>query len=117
MKTVTILAATLVGLTPLPLSHSFQTLSAHPNTLSAPSLPVLTAPSLPALTPPLFQHNPAFHGTVPAAPLPNLATETSGTITPVLPVEEPEAAGDDGGSSDMAIQPTPGRTEEEIEAD
>lgn len=102
MRTVTILAATLIGLTPLPLAYSFQTLSTHPTPLNAPSLPTLT--------PPLFQRTTTFHGTLPIAPapmpvpVPASITETTETPTPTPAVEETE--------DDMAIQPTPGRDED-----
>ena len=118
MKTVTMLAAALVGLTPLPLSYSFQTLGTHPSHLSAPSLPVLTAPSLPALTQPLFQRVP-----VSQTPLPLPVPEVPETLTPILPVEETGTAGEEGAGNEAAspavapedVQQTPGRSEEAIE--
>jgi hypothetical protein len=112
MKTVTILAAMLIGLTPLPISHSFQTLNANTNTNVYPI--TVSAPSLPALTPPLFQRTPTFHGTLPTAPTPVSVPETTAPVPepepsegliPVLPIEE-------GTEDDMAIQPTPGRSED-----
>ena len=89
------LAAALVGLTPLPRSYSFQTLGTHPSHLSAPSLPVLTAPSLPALTQPLFQRTATLSQRTATLSQRVTVPETAETLTPVPSAGGTEAEGNE----------------------